>query len=266
MRNSHIIVEGFLVTSLVVDTDLQLHDILSNCHKTNSLLLLRKKKIDMASYHQEPPVAQNWDRWQPHNTGPDYVTMDGMVAYDARPVPSTTALQRPTMSPQYSLPTTYAESPVTPMSASTYGSQGAFGEYQPYSYHAPTASTPYAHQIPLRHSQRPMAPPTPPLEDDRGMRIHDGRPSHTVKSSTRRSTRRSVSVVKSEADSETREIKTCPKYVKQDGSLQHESHKSIDKFLRLVKTREAVLPTRTKSEAATPESMASPTAEEVIAP
>lgn len=70
-------------------------------------------------------------------------------------------------------------------------------------------------------------------------------------------------MVKSEAGSDTREIKTCPKYVKKDGSLQHESNKSIDKFLRLVKTREAVLPVRSKNEAATPESMASPAAEEV---
>lgn len=226
------------------------------------------KTINMASYHQEPPVAQSWPRWQHHNTAPDYVTMDGMVTYDARAVPSTTTLQRPTMGPQYSLPTTYADSPVTPMSASPYGSsQGPFGDYQPYSYHAPAASTPYAQQMPLRHSQRPMAPPTapptPPLEEERGSRSHDGRPSHTVKSSTRRSTRRSVSLVKSEAGNESREIKTCPKYVKQDGSLQHESQKSIDKFLRLAKTREAVLPVRTKNEAATPESMDSPAAEEV---
>lgn len=211
----------------------------------------------MASYHQEPPVTQGWDRWQQHSAGPDYVTMDGMVTYDARAVPTTSALQRPTMSPQYSLPTTYAESPVTPMSASPYGSQAQFGDYQPYSYHAPTASTSYTQQMPMRSSSRPMAPPTPPLEDDRGVRMP------TVKSSVRRSSRRSVSVVKSETGGESREIKTCPKYVKKDGSLQHESNKSIDKFLRLVKTREAVLPVRPKTEAATPESMASPAAEEV---
>lgn len=211
----------------------------------------------MASYHQEPPVTQGWDRWQQHSAAPDYVTMDGMVTYDARAVPTTSALQRPTMSPQYSLPTTYAESPVTPMSASPYGSQAQFGDYQPYSYHAPTASTAYPQQMPMRSSSRPMAPPTPPLEDERGARMP------TVKSSVRRSSRRSVSVVKSETGGESREIKTCPKYVKKDGSLQHESNKSIDKFLRLVKTREAVLPVRPKTEAATPESMASPAAEEV---
>lgn len=220
----------------------------------------------MASYHQEPPAAHSWDRWQHQNTGTDYVTMEGIVAYDTRAVPSSAALQRSSMSPQYSMSTTYAESPVTPMSASPYGSQGAFGDYQPYSYHAPTASAPYAQQMPLRHSQRPVAPPTPPLEDDRGLRIHDERPLQTVKSSTRRSTRRSVSTIKSEETNESREIKTCPKYVKQDGSLQHEFNKSIDKFLRLVKTREAVLPIRTKNEvAATPESIASPATEVVIA-
>lgn len=217
--------------------------------------------ITMPSYHQQPPVAQNWDRWQQHQASPDYAVMNGIMSYDPRTVPSTAALQRPTMAPQYNLPTSYAESPVTPMSTSPYGSQSHF-DYQSYTYQpTPTSSTNFT-QMPLRSAPRPIAPPTPPLDDERGMRLSDGRFISSARPSGRRTPRRSVSVVKSEASSEAKDIKTCPKYVKTDGSLQFESNKPIDKFLRVAKTVMESKPGA--SCASTPESIASPAAEEVI--
>ncbi|CAN8095906.1 unnamed protein product [Discula destructiva] len=214
------------------------------------------------SYH---PQAWQQDRWQQPTAGSDYATMGGMV-YDPPTLPSTSTMQRTTMAPQYSLPATYAESPVTPLSSSSYGSQGHFGEYQPYSYHtSSSAPTPYADQMPLRQSQRPIAPPTPPLEDDHGMRYHSDRKLQPVKSTIRRSPRRSVSVVKSEASIDTTgEIKTCRKYVKEDGrTLQHVSDKNVDKLLQTLEGLQTMLPIRTKdTPAATPESIASPPTEE----
>lgn len=215
----------------------------------------------MAPYQQQPPVVQNWDRWQHQHAGSDYTMTDYMTtSYDPRTVPTTSALQRPSMAPQYSIPTPYADSPVTPMSASPYGSQGHFGDYQPYAYQTPSTSSSFT-QIPSRSASRPMAPPTPPLDDDRGMRLSDGRAPNTVKSTYRRSPRRSVSVVKSETSKEPKEIKTCPVLVKDDGSLQYESKKLVDRVLRGAAAKLAM---RTKSNASTPESMASPPSEEVI--
>lgn len=213
--------------------------------------------LTMPSYQQQP---QSWDRWQHHNNGSDYEMMDHMMSYDSRTVPSTTSLQRPTLSPQYALPTAYADSPVTPMSASSYGSQGHFGNYHSY-YQTPSAPTSFA-QIPLRSATRPTAPPTPPLEDDRGMRLHDGRVAGSLKSTLQRSPpRRAVSEVKSEAGKKPKDIKTCPTFVKTDRSLQYESNKPLDVLLRKVKSKVKV-----ESGASTPVSMASPVSEEVLPP
>lgn len=185
--------------------------------------------------------------------------MDGIVPYDPRAVPSTSALQRPAMAaPQYSVGTSYAESPVTPMSASPYGSQGHFGEYSSCTYQSPTvpSTTSAFQQLPQRVSQRPLAPPTPPLDDERGMRLDSGRSAYPIGGACRRPSRRSVSVVKSEVGPDAKEIKTVPKFVKTDGSLQYQSNKPIDVLLRL---SEVVIGSdRVKGGAETPESMASP--------
>lgn len=228
-------------------------------------------RLQQQNSHPNPTINmsynQSWqqqDRWQQSSPASDYA-MGGMAVYDHRTLPSTHAVSRSTMASQYSLPTTYAESPVTPMSASSYSSQAHFGGYQqPYQYAAPTTS--YVDQTQLRHSQRPLAPPTPPLEDDRSLRYYQDRTVGTVGSTVRRSSSRSVSVVKSEASSESRlDIKTCTKQVKTDGkTLVNEFDKPIDKFLGLAKRIEAVLPIKNESAAATPESMASPATEEVM--
>lgn len=234
---------------------------------------------NLHSINASMSYSQDWqtDRWQQPNSGSDYaaaaMSMSGMV-YDHRTLPSTTTMQPSTMAPQYSLPTTYDPSPMTPMVSSSYGSQEHYRQYQTaYSYqeHSPATSS-YADHMTMRHSQRPTAPPTPPMEDDHSMRYHEQRPVPSVKSSIRRNTRRSVSVAKSEASSTvtSNTIKTCPKYVKADGAtLQYESKKKFD---QLLKQAEMVIPIRLKngqaSAAATPESMAaaSPPAEEVHTP
>lgn len=215
----------------------------------------------MAPYQQQPPVAQSWDRWQNQHAGSDYTMMDHMVTYDPRTVPTSTSLQRPAMTTQYNMPTSYAESPVTPMSASPYASQGHFGDYQAYAYQTPPAAPTNFTQVSLRSASRPMAPPTPPLDEERGLRLNDGRTVNTVKSSYRRSPRRSVSVVKSEASEESKEIKTCAVLIKEDHSLQYESNKLVDVLLRKAASKR---PTDMKCGASTPESAASPAAEEVL--
>lgn len=213
----------------------------------------------MAHHQQQQP--QSWDRWQHHNTAPDYEMMDHMTPYDPRTVPSTTSLQLPTISAQYTLPTTYADSPVTPMSASSYGSPSHFGNYGHSYYQTPSAPTSFA-PLPLRSAHRPTAPPTPPLEDDRGMRLHDGRMGGSLKSTLQRSpSRRGVSQVKSESGKEPKEIKTCPVFVKEDRTLQYESHKPFDVLLKKVNSKKQL-----SSGASTPVSMASPASEEVFRP
>lgn len=214
----------------------------------------------MAPYHQQPSVPQNWDRWQSQHAGSDYSMMDHMVAYDPRTVPSSTPLQRPSMTTHYNMPTSYAESPVTPMAASPYGAQSHFGEYSAYAYQTPPAAPASFPQVPLRTSSRPMAPPTPPLDEERGLRLDDGRSVNTVKSSYRKSPRRSVSVVKSEASEDNRDIKTCAVLIKEDHTLQYESSKLVDVLLRKAASKR---PTDMKCGASPPESAPSPAAEEV---
>lgn len=165
------------------------------------------------------------------------------------------------MTTQYSMPAPYADSPVTPMStASPYGSQGHFGDYQAYTYQTPTTTTSFA-PLPLRSASRPMAPPTPPLDEERGVRLIDGRTDHTVKSSYRKSPRRSESVAKSDAGEGSKEIKTCAVLIKEDHSLQYESTKLVDVLLRKAASKR---PGETKSGVSTPESAASPAAVEEV--
>lgn len=208
------------------------------------------------------PVAPSWDRWHQPHAGPDYGMMqvDSMVSYDPRPVPSTTALQRPTMAPQYTVGTSYADSPVTPMSSSPYGSQGHFGEYPPCTYQSPTvpsSSTAFP-QLSQRVSHRPLAPPTPPLDEERGMRVDADRSDYPMGGTGQRSSRRSVTA-KPEMKEGSKEIKTVPKFVKSDGTLQYTSTRKVDVVLKLAEEK-----IRGKSEsqsgANTPESMGSPMA------
>lgn len=211
----------------------------------------------MPPYQQQPPVAQGWDRWQQHqHTSSDYSMMDHMVTYDPRAVPSTTALQRPALTAQYSMPTSYTDSPVTPMSTSSYGTASHFADYQPYAYQGPTPSTNFS-QVPLRGATRPMAPPTPPLDEERGLRLGDGHNVNTVKSTLRKSPRRSASVVKSEVGGEDgKEIKTCAVLIKEDRTLQFESKKFVDVLLKKAATRKQ--PGDGKGDESTPESAATP--------
>lgn len=211
----------------------------------------------MASYQPQPPVTQGWDRWQHNHANPDYAMVDNLGPYDPRTVPSNTLLQRPVVTTQYQLPTTYAESPITPLSASPYGSQGHFNDYQAYTYETPNQFA----SLPLRSAHRPTAPPTPPMDDDRGLPLDHRRRASASRAtlSGRRSPRRSVSVVKSESDREAREAKDCKKLIKEDGSLQYVSTKNFDVMLRGWDS----LVAKKGSMASTPQSVASPGPEEV---
>lgn len=103
-----------------------------------------------------------------------------------------------------------------------------------------------------------MAPPTPPLDEERGLRLGDGR---TVKSTLRKSPRRSASVVKSEVGEDSKEIKTCAVLIKEDRTLQFESKKFVDVLLKKAATCKQ--PGDVKGDASTPESTATPVPEEV---
>lgn len=92
------------------------------------------------------------------------------------------------------------------------------------------------------------------------MRYGDAQLANADRGGDRRASRKSLSV-KSEADSEAKDIKTCPKYVKTDGTLQFESQKPVDVFLK--KAKMVMRPKPSSSSASTPESMPSPVAEEV---
>lgn len=207
-----------------------------------------------------PPVNQHWDRWHqpvPHPAAPDYSSMmqvDSMVSYDPRPVPPAAALQRPTMATPYSVATSYAESPVTPMASSPYPSQGHFADYPPCSYQSPAVPSSAFAQMPYRSSYRPLAPPTPPLDEDRALRPDAGRLSYATGDAHDKSTRRSAAV-KPEANEEHRAIKTIPKFVKLNGELQYESTRKFDLVLRLADKK---INTEPEGDADTPQSMASP--------
>lgn len=206
------------------------------------------------------PVSQHWDRWQQPHAGPDYSMMQvDSMGYDPRSVPSTAALQRPTIATQYAVATSYAESPVTPMASSPYGSQGHFSEYSPCTYQSPAVpSSSTFSQMPYRTSHRPLAPPTPPLDEERGMRTDAGRLNYTTGDTCQKSTRRSVTV-KPEAKEESKEIKTIPKFVKMNGELQYESTRKFDLVLKLVEEK-IPIKKEPQSGANTPESMGSPVA------
>lgn len=209
----------------------------------------------------EAPVAYNW-RWHQPHPNHDYTMMpvESMVSYDPRPVPSTSALQRPAIAPQYAVGTSYAENPVTPMSSSPYGNQGHFGEYPPCTYQSPPvpSSSSTFPQLPQMVGHRPLAPPTPPLDEERGMRVDTGRLDYPMGGTSHKSSRRSAPV-KSEVKEESKEIKTIPKFVKSDGTLQYTSTRKVDVVLKLAEEKIA-LKTEPQSSANTPESMASPVA------
>lgn len=225
----------------------------------------------MTRYPLEP-VSHGWGRWQQPQPSPDYGMMqvDSMVSYDPRPVPSTTALQRPAMAPQYTVATSYAENPVTPMTSSPYGSQGHFGEYAPCTYQSPTvpSSSSAFSQMSTRVSHRPLGPPTPPLDGERGMRLDAGRLSYAMGGACPPKSSRRSATAKPETKEDSKDIKTIPKFVKADGTLQYVSTRKVDQVLKLAEEKISVKQ-EVQSGANTPESMAFPVAppeEEVRTP
>lgn len=239
--------------------------------QTNYPFSKRVSHLETMTRYTPAPVSQHWDRWQQPHAGPDYAMMqvDSMVSYDPRPVPSTTTLQRPTMATQYAVATSYAESPVTPMASSPYGSQGHFSEYPPCTYQSPAVPSSSAFsQMPYRASHRPLAPPTPPLDEERGVRADAGRLNYNTGDTCQKSTRRSATV-KPEVKEGSKDIKTIPKFVKLNGELQYESTRKFDLVLKLAEEKIAIKK-EPQSGANTPESMGSPVApppeEEVCRP
>lgn len=148
-------------------------------------------------------------------------------------MPTSAPVQRQGMAPQYVVANSYGESPVTPMSATTYGGQGHFsGEYGSYSQHSPVLTSPYQ-QNSGRPSQRPMAPPTPPLdEDSRSTLSRSSQAAYSVKCMSRRSPTMNVSAVKFDRNGAAKEPKTIRPFKKIDGSLQHEVNTDMDLFLK----------------------------------
>lgn len=160
--------------------------------------------------------------------------MNDMVGYDTRSMPSSAPLQRPVMAPQYVMGNSYAESPVTPMSASNYPGHSQFGDYGSYNQPSPSLTSPFQ-QHPDRFAHRPMAPPTPPLDSDsHSIYSRDGQASYTSRDTSRRSSTKPVTVVKTEDVSAPRTPKTIEPFKKEDGSLQWESKEKFDCLLRLI--------------------------------
>lgn len=187
----------------------------------------------MAPYQQHP-ASHSWDRWPQHQAGSDYVMMNDMVGYDTRAMPSSAPLQRPVMAPQYVMGNSYGDSPVTPMSASNYPGHSQFGDYGSYSQPSPSLTSPFQ-QHPDRFAHRPMAPPTPPLDSDsHSIYSRDGQASYTSRDTSRRSSTKPVTVVKSEDVTAPRTPKTIEPFKKEDGSLQYESKEKFDFLLRLI--------------------------------
>lgn len=183
--------------------------------------------------YQQSTAPNSWGRWTQHNAGSDYVTIDSVMPYETRaPLPTSAPLQRQGMAPQYVVANSYGDSPVTPMSASTYGGQGHFGEYGSYNQHSPALATPYQ-QHSGRSSQRPMAPPTPPLdEDSRSTHSRGSQAPYPIKCASRRATAMNAPVVKSEQSSAPKEPKTIRPFKKIDGTLQHEVNTDMDLLLK----------------------------------
>lgn len=188
----------------------------------------------MAPYQQHP-ASHSWDqRWSQHQTGSDYVMMNDMVGYDTRSLPSSAPLQRPIMAPQYVMGNSYGDSPVTPMSASNYPGHSQFGDYGSYSQQSPSLTSPFQQQ-PDRFAPRPMAPPTPPLDSDsHSIYSRDGQASYTSRDTSRRSSTKPVTVVKTEDVTGPRTPKTIEPFKKEDGSLQWESKEKFDHLLRMI--------------------------------
>ncbi|KAJ0114935.1 hypothetical protein J7T55_004678 [Diaporthe amygdali] len=184
--------------------------------------------------YQQHPAPQSWDRWPQHQSSSDYVMMDNMVGYDTRTLPSSAPLQRPVMAPQYVMGNSYADSPVTPMSASNYPGPSQFSDYGSYNQPSPSLTSPFQ-QHPDRFSHRPMAPPTPPLDpDSHSIYSRDGQASYGSRDTSRRSSTKPVTVVKTEDVNGTKESKTIEPFKKEDGSLQWMSNEKFDCLLRMI--------------------------------
>lgn len=200
--------------------------------------------------YQQATASHSWGRWPQHPAaGSEYVTMDTVMPYETRALPTSAPIQRQGMTPQYVVAaSSYGDSPVTPMSASTYGTgQGHFGEYGSYSQQpSPALASPYQHQHQQQHqqhhqhhhqhtgrsSQRPMAPPTPPLDEDNRSIHSRSSQAYSAKSMSRRSPTMNVSVVKSEQGGGSKEPKTIRPFKKIDGTLQHEVNTDMDLLLK----------------------------------
>lgn len=160
--------------------------------------------------------------------------MNDMVGYDTRPLPSSAPLQRPVMASQYVMGNSYGDSPVTPMSASNYPGHSQFGDYGSYNQPSPSLTSPFQ-QHPDRFAHRPMAPPTPPLDSDsHSIYSRDGQPPYTSRDTSRRSSTKPVTVVKTEDVGVPRTPKTIEPFKKEDGTLQYESNEKFDCLLRMI--------------------------------
>lgn len=228
--------------------------------------------------YQQATASHSWGRWAQHPAaGPDYVTIDTVMPYETRALPTSAPIQQhqqhqhqhqqrqAAMTPQYVVAaSSYGDSPVTPMSASTYGAaagQAHFGEYGSYSQQpSPALASPYQHhqhqqQQQQQHhqhqhqhqtgrsSQRPMAPPTPPLDEDsrsthsRSSQAYSAKCMSSSGGGSRRSPGTSASsVVKSEQQGggggAPKEPKTIRPFKKIDGTLQHEVNTDMDLLLK----------------------------------
>ncbi|KKY39539.1 putative zinc finger protein ozf [Diaporthe ampelina] len=120
------------------------------------------------------------------------------------------------------------------MSASNYPGHSQFGDYGSYNHPSPSLTSPFQ-QHPDRFAHRPMAPPTPPLDSDsHSIYSRDGQASYTSRDTSRRSSTKSVTVVKTEDVAAPRTPKTIEPFKKEDGSLQYESKEKFDCLLRMI--------------------------------
>ncbi|KUI62600.1 Asparagine-rich zinc finger protein AZF1 [Cytospora mali] len=182
--------------------------------------------------YQQATASHNWGRWTQHPPSSDYVTIDTVMPYETRAMPTSAPIQRQGMTPQYVVANPYGESPVTPVSASTYAGQGHFGEYGSYNQPSSALATPYQQQS-GRSSQRPMAPPTPPLDDDsRSTHSRSSQATYSAKCMSRRSSAMNTPIVKSEQSGAPKEPKTIRPFKKIDGTLQHEVNTDMDLLLK----------------------------------
>ncbi|KAI8622966.1 hypothetical protein F5Y19DRAFT_468862 [Xylariaceae sp. FL1651] len=102
------------------------------------------------------PKTQNWQRWPPHQPGPDYVMMDhsGHIQYDSRS--QSTATSRPAIPPSFVLEQSYTMAPMTPMPATHYPVHNTF-VFNAYASQASESFVSSSKQYPAGRPQLDMA-------------------------------------------------------------------------------------------------------------